>query len=268
MGGWINQALGQVPDWLTLDRFLVIVGAFLVWLQLRQGNRQHRREAQRDARQHAVEFSKFDRPGLQDAWDFVKANFKDLTPPRGTAPSPFSLRRLRDMGFLFPPDKLPGGSGEAVTEPSASEQNPRNPKSGRQLIDELDSALNYLEHLAMLVYARATDEDMAFEVIGSRLVTWGTRFREYIHECQKVNPRQFEHLPYLVDRWWRRLAKESYWDKQPEKAEHLRKPLSKPRFVKELEWKELQRSMLWVAGGAVVIGLTVLVVITWWPRAG
>ena len=104
MIAFINQALAQRPEWLTLDRVMVFVGAIMVLFQLMQGNRQHRRAAQSDARQYAIDYAKFDRPGLPAAWDFVKmkGNFGDIIPKNGEVAIPSHNRNFREKRHSYP----------------------------------------------------------------------------------------------------------------------------------------------------------------------
>jgi hypothetical protein len=72
---------------------------------------------------------------------------------------------------------------------------------------QLIALLAHWENLALTVAAGVTDEDMAFEMVASTLVTYEHRFSEFIESRRaKQSPRLYAYLTPLAELWRRRLT--------------------------------------------------------------
>jgi hypothetical protein len=71
----------------------------------------------------------------------------------------------------------------------------------------LKHLLAHWEHLAMTIYCNATDEDVAFEAVGSVLVDHVAVFKNYIATAHLENPRSYVYLVHLAARWQQRLQR-------------------------------------------------------------
>jgi hypothetical protein len=71
----------------------------------------------------------------------------------------------------------------------------------------LKHLLAHWEHLAMTIYCKATDEDIAFEAVGSVVIGHVAVFKHYIAQSNVINPRTYVYLIHLAKRWDDRLQR-------------------------------------------------------------
>lgn len=76
-----------------------------------------------------------------------------------------------------------------------------------QLRQELVRLFGHWENLALACFSRMADEDFAFEMVASSVVSYTSRFREFLAMRRAENPRLYEYLIPLVDRWDTRLRR-------------------------------------------------------------
>lgn len=67
--------------------------------------------------------------------------------------------------------------------------------------------LGHWENLALAISAGMADDDLAFEMVGSSVVAYVSRFREFIGLRRQQQPRIYEYLIPLVDRWETQLRR-------------------------------------------------------------
>ena len=72
---------------------------------------------------------------------------------------------------------------------------------------QLIALLAHWENLALTVASGVTDEDMAFEMVASTLVSYEHRFSEFIESRRADQSRRlYAYLTPLAERWRRRLV--------------------------------------------------------------
>lgn len=159
------------PDNLlhAIEVIILAVGAFFAVHQLRLQRKEIHSNAQREHRRHSMEI------------DARLANF--------------SAERQR-VEATFPPAEW--------TEPIALEQILSAFEADTELEPALLTMIEQMELLALPVCAKAADEDMAFELVGSTVVRYATAFRRYIEFRRSSQDRAdfYIYLTTLVDTRW------------------------------------------------------------------
>jgi hypothetical protein len=179
--GWLAERVGAeaVRLWLELANIIAVVTATVIaYQQLRLLVRQQRQAYKKSRRNHALSYSLTHKPrtltALQDLDDYARE--------QGWA-SPVPIAKMLNVE-----------TGEPVAKDVP--------------IRGLEFILAHWTNLALTVGARATDEDMAFEMAGALLVDFVDRYEAYITYWQTKHPRAYEHLLDLRNRWKERLRAE------------------------------------------------------------
>lgn len=151
---------------------LLAVGA--AFWQIRLLRREHATEAERNQRSRALEYSLTRAPHLRELRLAIDCVFEPVTWGDRTISMTDLMRVFEDDDNVQP---------------------------------QLIALLAHWENLALTVAAGVTDEDMAFEMVASTLVTYEHRFSEFIESRRsKQSPRLYAYLTPLAARWRRRLA--------------------------------------------------------------
>jgi hypothetical protein len=162
--------MANIDSWLhVLDTTILAVGAFFAIRQLRLQREEIHSNALREHRRHSMEI---DARLAEFAVERQKVE-EAFPPPEWT--ESISLERLRDAF-----------------------------KADNQLEPALLRIIEQMELLALPVCAKAADEDMAFELVGSTMVKYATIFRNYI-EFRRSNQERSDfyiYLTTLVDTRW------------------------------------------------------------------
>lgn len=152
----------------------VLLAAGAAFWQIRLLRREHATEAERNQRSRALEYSLTRAPHLRELRLAIDCAFEPVTWGDRTIPMTDLMRVFEDDDNVQP---------------------------------QLIALLAHWENLALTVAAGVTDEDMAFEMVASTLVTYEHRFSEFIESRRATqSPRLYAYLTPLADRWRRRLT--------------------------------------------------------------
>lgn len=165
-------------EWLGVANLLLVgLGVFVAYRQLRRYRKERALEDKRRRREEAFKFSVSARPQIQATRGRLADAFADV--PEATQPN----LALPIQSILHHTQANPSLEGDLKVE------------------------LAYYEMIGLSVAAKATDEDMIFEILGTSVVRAGKRFQEYITYIQRENPRAYVYLQALAKRWERRLRR-------------------------------------------------------------
>lgn len=73
--------------------------------------------------------------------------------------------------------------------------------NGVSVLTNIRVLLAHWENMALAIYAHIADEDVAFEMVAGTVVKTVATYREYIDRERRKNPKSFQYLVMLNDRW-------------------------------------------------------------------
>ena len=105
-----------------------------------------------------------------------------------------------EIDRLFPPERW---HNQPIPREVLQEVLDHNP----QIRKDLARLFGHWENMALASAAKMADEDLAFEMVAGAVVAYTSRFREFLSLRRAENPRLYEYLIPLVDRWDTRLRR-------------------------------------------------------------
>ncbi|SDN39899.1 protein of unknown function [Desulfonauticus submarinus] len=65
--------------------------------------------------------------------------------------------------------------------------------------------LAHWENMALAIHAKIADENVAFEMVAGMVISYVRVFRNFIDSRREINPRAYDYLLNLANRWENRL---------------------------------------------------------------